>query len=138
VRPILDDEADHVTGSRMRGGSDELHGDFGKFIRMIGSDIITLGINYRFNIRLTDSQNGFRAIKASVAKKLPLQENITTIEQEMIIKTLRLGYRMSEIPTHEYARKFGESNIRISKVWWRYVWSWLRYLFFRNSRYPGD
>jgi dolichol-phosphate mannosyltransferase len=136
VRPIFDDEADHVTGSRMRGGSDELHGDFGKFIRMIGSDIITLGINYRFNIRLTDSQNGFRAIKASVAKKLPLQENITTIEQEMIIKTLRLGYRMGEIPTHEYARKFGESNIHIGKVWWRYVWSWLRYLFFRNSSYP--
>ena len=60
LEPILKDDADHVTGSRMMGGSDELHGDLGKFIRMLGSDIITLGINYRYNVRLTDSQNGFQ------------------------------------------------------------------------------
>ena len=67
IKPIIDNAADHVTGSRMKGGSDELHGDLSKFIRMIGSDIITLGINYRFGVRLTDSQNGFRAIKKDVA-----------------------------------------------------------------------
>lgn len=130
VAPIKAGECDHVTGSRMRGGSDELHGDIGKFIRMVGSDIITLGINYRFNVRLTDSQNGFRAIRLDVARNLPLKENITTIEQEMIIKTLKLGYRMGEVPTHEYARKGGESKISVRKVAWRYVYSWLKYLFF--------
>lgn len=130
VEPIKAGQADHVNGSRMRGGSDELHGDIGKFIRMIGSDIITLGINYRFNVRLTDSQNGFRAIKADVARKLNLKENITTIEQEMIIKTLRLGYRIIEIPVHEYARRGGVSKISVSRVAWRYVYSWLKYLFF--------
>jgi glycosyltransferase involved in cell wall biosynthesis len=130
IEPIEKGECDHVTGSRMRGGSDELHGDIGKFIRMLGSDIITLGINYRFDVRLTDSQNGFRAIRADVAKNLSLKENITTIEQEMIIKTLKAGFRMGEVPAHEYARKFGKSNIKISRVGWRYVYSWLRYLFF--------
>ena len=35
VQPILDGEADHVSGSRMKGGSDELHGDFQKFARMV-------------------------------------------------------------------------------------------------------
>jgi dolichol-phosphate mannosyltransferase len=128
VQPIIEGQADHVTGSRMRGGSDELHGDLGKFIRMVGSDIITLGINYRFGVRLTDSQNGFRAIKTEVARSLDLKENITTIEQEMIIKTLRKGYCMAEVPSHEYRRKYGDSTIRVSKVWFRNVYSWLRYL----------
>jgi dolichol-phosphate mannosyltransferase len=128
VEPIIDGKADHVTGSRMRGGSDELHGDIGKFIRMIGSDIITLGINYRFGVRLTDSQNGFRAIKREVALALGLKENTTTIEQEMIIKTLRKGYRMGEVASHEYARKYGDSTIKIRKVCFRYVYSWLKYL----------
>jgi dolichol-phosphate mannosyltransferase len=114
----------------MRGGSDELHGDLGKFIRMVGSDIITLGINYRFGVRLTDSQNGFRAIRKSVAESLGLREDITTVEQEMIIKTLRKGYRIFEVPSHEYARKFGDSNINVRKVWFRYVYSWIKYLFF--------
>lgn len=128
VQPIIEGQADHVTGSRMRGGSDELHGDLGKFIRMVGSDIITLGINYRFGVRLTDSQNGFRAIKTEVARSLNLKENITTIEQEMIIKTLRKGYRMAEVPSHEYKRRYGDSTIKVSRVCFRYVYSWLKYL----------
>ena len=129
IRPILDGKADHVSGSRMKGGSDELHGDLLKFIRMVGSDIITLGINYRFGADLTDSQNGFRAIKRDVARALDLKENITTIEQEMVIKTLKGGYRIQEVPSHEYARKHGSSCIMVRKVWFRYVYSWLKYLF---------
>jgi glycosyltransferase involved in cell wall biosynthesis len=128
VQPIIEGKSDHVTGSRGRGGSDELHGDLGKFMRMIGCDIITLGINYRFGVRLTDSQNGFRAIRRDLALSLDLKENITTIEQEMIIKTLRKGYRISEVPSHEYARKYGNSNIKLGKVWFRYIYSWLKYL----------
>jgi dolichol-phosphate mannosyltransferase len=130
IAPIIKGQYDHVTGSRMKGGSDELHGELGKFIRMVGSDIITLGINYRFKVDLTDSQNGFRAIRTDVARKLALKEEITTIEQEMIIKTLKLGYRVGEVPTHEYARQSGNSKINVRKVAFRYVYSWLKYLFF--------
>jgi len=126
--PIIKDEYDHVGGSRTRGGSDELHGDFEKFLRMIGSDIITLSINYRFNIRLTDSQNGFRAIRTKVARSLGLQENITTIEQEMIMRTLKKKARIGEVPTFEHARKGGESKIVLTKVWFRYVYSLIKYL----------
>ncbi len=128
VVPILRDEADHVVGSRPKGGSDELHGDINKFMRMIGSDIITLGINYRFNVRLSDSQNGFRAMKTEMARNLGLKEDITTIEQEMTIKTLHKGFRMAEVPSHEYERRFGESKIKLSRVSFRYVYSWLKYL----------
>lgn len=130
IEPILKGKADLVVGSRMRGGSDELHGDFNKFLRMVGSDIITLGINYRFGVRLTDTQNGFRAIRTKVAREINLKENITTIEQEMIIKTLKRGYRITEVPTHEYSRKYGESTIKLQKVAFRYIYSWLKYLFF--------
>lgn len=129
VNPILKGKADHVSGSRMKGGSDELHGDLLKFMRMVGSDIITLGINYKFNVRLTDSQNGFRAIKKDVALSLGLKEDITTIEQEMIIKTVKKGYIILEIPVHEYARSYGDSHIKLHKVWFRYVYSWIKYLF---------
>ncbi|MBU1155294.1 MAG: glycosyltransferase family 2 protein [Proteobacteria bacterium] len=129
IQPIVNGECDHVTGSRMKGGSDELHGDFAKFLRMLGSDIITLGINYRFNVRLTDSQNGFRAIRSEVARQLPLKENITTIEQELIIKTLKAKYRMGEVPTHEYKRKSGESKVSVRRMWPRYVYTWLKYMF---------
>jgi len=130
LQPIQDQSADMVIGSRPRGGSDELHGDLNKFMRMIGSDIITLGINYRYGVRLTDSQNGFRAVKRDVALSLGLNENSTTIEQEMLMKALRRGYRVFEVPTHEYARKHGVSTIKLSRVWFRYIYSWVKGLLF--------
>ncbi|MBI3960848.1 MAG: glycosyltransferase family 2 protein [Chloroflexi bacterium] len=128
VQPIIDGHADHISGSRMLGGSDELHATLHQFVRLFGSQIITLSVNYTQNVRLTDCQNGFRAIRRDVALALGLQENITTIEQEMVIKTVRLGYRLGEVATHEYVRANGESNFRVLDVWPRYVRSWLYYL----------
>lgn len=138
VQPIVDGEADHVSGSRMLGGSDELHATIQQFVRLFGSQIITLSINYTLNVRLTDCQNGFRAIRRDVAGALGLEEDITTIEQEMIIKSIRSGYRMAEVATHEYVRANGESNFRVQDVWMRYLYSLVYYLLLWNpSRGPG-
>ncbi|HUS68266.1 MAG TPA: glycosyltransferase family 2 protein [Kofleriaceae bacterium] len=128
VAPILAGEADHVSGSRMRGGSDELHGTPGELVRLWGSTLITLGINLRYGTLLTDSQNGFRAIRRDVARALDLQEDLTTIEQEMIVKTLRGGYRLTEVPTHEFRRRHGRSTFKVSRVAGRYLFTWLRLL----------
>ncbi|MBN2020974.1 MAG: glycosyltransferase family 2 protein [Sedimentisphaerales bacterium] len=130
IEPIQDGTADHVTGSRLLGGSSELHGGFDEFMRLTGSSFIAFCINHRFKLRLSDSQNGFRAIRGAVLKALDLKENITTIEQEMIIKTLKKNYRMAEVPTHEYKRKYGQSNIQMRKVFFRYVYSLIKYLYF--------
>lgn len=126
LAPIRAGLADHVSGSRVLGGSDERTGDLEKLWRALGSDIITLGINYRFGVALTDSQNGFRALRADLARSLPLREQGTTIEQELIIRTLAAGARLCEVPTHEYARRSGHSSIHLPRVAPRYVWSWLR------------
>ena len=123
IEPIMRGRADMVIGSRIRGGSDEAWGTIPDFIRNVGSHIILLAINYRFGVHLTDSQNGFRAIRTDTAKSLELKENITTIEQEMLIKYLKKGYRVSEVPSHEYRRKFGESRFKVLKVAPQYVWS---------------
>ncbi|HEX8795350.1 MAG TPA: glycosyltransferase family 2 protein [Polyangiaceae bacterium] len=133
VQPLLEDRADLVVASRMRGGSDEFHGDLGEIVRMIGGAIITAGINYRFGVKLSDAQNGFRAIRAEAARGLGLVEDITTIEQEMVIKALRRGLRVSEVPSHEYARSHGESRIQLGDVWHRYVYSWLKNLAARRD-----
>ncbi len=129
IQPILDDQADHVSGSRLMGGSSELHGGFDECFRLMGSSFITACINWKFKVNLSESQNGLRAIKTEVARKLNLQENITTIEQEMIIKTLKKGFRMAEVPTHENKRMRGYSKISLRKVWFRYVYSMVKYLF---------
>ena len=125
VEPIRAGRADLVIGSRGKGGSDELHGTLEQLIRYVGSQIIMLGINYRWNVRLTDSQNGFRAIRKSVGKQLGLTSNLTTIEQEMLMKALKQGVRVTEIPSHEYERRWGASKVVVWKLWFAYVWNFL-------------
>jgi len=123
VGPIAANEVDLVMGSRMLGGSEELFGSFREVIRLMGSLVISLSINYRYGVRFTDYQNGFRAIRTAVGRTIGLTSNITTIEQEMAIKCLRYGYRVMEIPTHEYPRKGGVSKINVLRVAHRYIWN---------------
>ena len=129
VAPIAAGTADLVIGSRGKGGSDELHGTIGQFIRYVGSQLIMLAINYRWDVRLSDSQNGFRAIRRDVGKALDLRSNLTTIEQEMLMRALKRGYRVSEIASHEYERRWGTSKVVVWKLWWAYLWSFWRNIF---------
>ncbi len=129
VAPIAAGNADLVIGSRGKGGSDELHGTLEQLIRYVGSQLIMLAINYRWNVRLTDSQNGFRAIRRDVGRQLGMRSNLTTIEQEMLMKCLKQGYRVSEIPSHEYERKWGTSKVVVWRLWFAYIWSLFRNIF---------
>jgi dolichol-phosphate mannosyltransferase len=134
VAPIRRGEADHVSGSRLIGGSSELHGGFDEFFRLAGSAFITACINCRFGVRLSDSQNGFRAIRTDVLRALGLHENGFTIEQEMVMKTLAGGFRMVEEPTHESSRRFGESHIHLWRAVPAYALSLGRYLLLHPPR----
>lgn len=124
--PILEGRADHVSGSRLLGGSSELHGGFDEWARLAGSSFITACINWRYGVRLSDSQNGFRAIRTDVLKSLSLRSRHTTIEQEMIVATLRAGHTLAEVPTHEHARKAGSSHISVWRDGPSYVLSLAR------------
>jgi dolichol-phosphate mannosyltransferase len=126
VTPLVRGEADHVSASRLLGGSSELHGSFDEWARLAGSSFITACINWRYGVKLSESQNGFRALRTEVLRNLRLRSRHTTIEQEMIVDTLRRGYRMGEVPSHEYPRKAGSSHIVVWRHGWSYVWSLLR------------
>lgn len=136
LAPIRRGEADHVTGSRLLGGSSELHGGFDEFLRLAGSAFITACINWKFGVRLSDSQNGFRAIRRDTLLALALRSDSTTIEQEMIGRTLTLGGRMAEVPAHEHARKAGESHVDPVRDAPRYLWSLLRDVIFASRPRP--
>jgi dolichol-phosphate mannosyltransferase len=128
IEPIRRGEADHVSASRLLGGSSELHGSFDEWARLAGSSFITACINWRYGVRLSESQNGYRAIRTEVLRQLKLNSRHTTIEQEMIVATLRQGFRMGEVPSHEYPRRAGSSHISVWRDGWSYVFSLLRLL----------
>jgi dolichol-phosphate mannosyltransferase len=122
VAPLVDGTADLCVGSRFAGGSDELSVSIAQLIRTIGNILMNIAINNRWNVELTDTLNGFRAVRRDAALRVGLKENSHTIEQEMVMKILRHGMKVVNAPTHEYKRRFGESHISIWREWPRFVW----------------
>lgn len=120
--PIVDGAVDLCVGSRFTGGSEELSITVGQLVRTIGNISMNIAINKRWGVELTDTLNGFRAVRREAALGVDLREDIHTIEQEMVMKMLRAGYRVTNIPTHEYRRSHGESHIKIWRQWPRFVW----------------
>jgi len=129
VKPVAAGEVDLCVGSRFLGGSEELSINFGQLIRSIGNISMNIAINKRFSVYLSDTLNGFRAIRREVGLRLRLIENKHTIEQEMIIRALRMGYTVKNIAAHEYARKHGTSHIRIWREWPHFVWCMFKNLY---------
>ena len=120
--PVVRGEAELCIGSRFAGGSEELSVSAGQLIRTIGNISMNIAINRRWHTTLTDTLNGFRAIRRQAAQRIQMTENTHTVEQEMVMKMLRHGYRVINVPTHEYARQYGVSHINIWKEWPTFVW----------------
>ncbi len=99
IKSIKENRCDIVIASRILGGSEELgKRNFDNLLRLCGNRLSAFIINLRWRTYLTDVQNGFRIIKRDTAKALGLQEKTFAIEQEMIMKCLKKGGKILEIP----------------------------------------
>ena len=129
---IMSGNTDLCVGCRFTGGSDEVSLSVGQLIRTIGNISMNIAINNRWNVRLTDTLNGFRAVRREAAVQVGLTEDRHTIEQEMVMKFLRHGYSVTNIACHEYSRKFGTSHIHIWREWPLFVWCVLKNVMARD------
>jgi len=122
TKPIADGEADVIIGSRHKGGSDEWEGDLNTYLRAIGSGFLSIMINARWKSNLTDVLNGFRAVRTSTAKAVPLRADDFDIEQHMIVQYLKHGYRVTEVRSHEFCRAWGESKLPTFRKAYLFFW----------------
>lgn len=128
IEPILKDQADLTIACRLTGGSEELF-EPNHLIRRLGTTIIQSTVNRRLGVRLTDIQNGFRAIRVPVAKALRLQATNFCICQEMAIRCIQKGYSVVNVPSKELSRKYGTSKLCLWKEAPAFAWNAAHLLF---------
>ena len=112
-RPLLEAGAELVIASRMCAGA--VNEEDGHWFRprKAANKIFNFLANSAFRRKgsyVTDSINGFRAIRADLARKLQLDAVGYTIEYQMTMRALRAGARIAEFPTHEHPRLAGETG----------------------------
>jgi len=104
LAPVLAGEADFVIASR-RLGVDETSDD----LRRAGVVFFAWVINKLIGQHLSDTSNGYRAIKIDVLRNVTLEQDQYQTA-ELIISAAKRGWRLGERPTVWHPRASGESK----------------------------
>lgn len=113
LRPVLEDMADVVYGSRFIGGNPHR---ILFFWHSIGNRFLTFLSNAMTNLNLTDMETCYKLIKTSVAKDLKLKERRFGFEPEVTARLSKIkGIRIYEVGISYYGRTYAEGK----KINWR-------------------
>ena len=106
LQPLVDDEADFVVASR-RLGRDETADSY----RKLGVRWFSWLMNLLTGSHLTDTSNGFRALRVSMLSDVaPRLEQDQYQTAELLITAMSRGWRVAERPTVWHERASGESK----------------------------
>lgn len=93
VKPVLEDKADMVVGSRYL----QIRSHIPR-VRKLGQRVLTLFTNVGSRVKLTDSQSGFRAFSTKALGALTFAEQGLSVESEMQFLANDASLRVMEIP----------------------------------------
>ena len=119
LKPIMDDVADVVYGSRFVGSEEKrvLY-----FWHMLGNKFLTLLSNMFTNLNLTDMEVCYKVFRSSVIKDIKLEENRFGFEPEVTAKIAKKSLRVYEVGISYYGRKYIDGK----KITWRDGFSAIR------------
>jgi hypothetical protein len=108
IEPLVNNEADIVSGSRMIGFYEQKYSN-NHFIRSFGVQFFNIILTFLTGKKITDSSSGFRAIKVEYLRKLNFfQEQFHSTE--FLIECLKNGLHFKEVPISFLKRISGESK----------------------------
>ncbi len=112
LKPMLENKADVVYGSRFAGG--EIHRVL-YFWHYLGNKFLTLFSNVFTNLNLTDMETGYKVFKKSILDQIQLHEDRFGFEPEVTAKVARLNCVVYEVGIGYYGRTYQEGK----KIGWR-------------------
>ena len=93
LRPLLQDDADLVIGSRFIKHKTNIPA-----YRELGVDFITWMYNLGTNVKVTDSQSGFRAHSRKLLGSVDIKHDDFSFSVEVLVKARKRGFRIAEVP----------------------------------------
>lgn len=111
-----------VVGSRSLGGSEEY-----TVIRTLGNVFLSAVFRLLTGVTTSDVLNGYKAFRRDVFDKFKYRSKEFEIEIELMINTLRLGWKVGEFPCHERERSGGEAKSRVIRHGFRFLWAIIKF-----------
>ncbi|MCB9770328.1 MAG: glycosyltransferase [Candidatus Omnitrophica bacterium] len=111
LRPILEDHADVVYGSRFMSGPRRVL----LFWHSIGNRLLTLVSNMFTNLNLTDMETCYKVFRREVLETFELRSNRFGFEPEFTSRVAQRHWRIYEIPISYHGRGYEEGK----KIGWK-------------------
>ena len=94
IKPIIENGADLVNGSRYMNGPEENTPAY----RRVGQRVLDIATNISAGITVTDSQSGFRAFSPKSKSCFRFKDTGFGIESEMLVDAAEAGLKIVEVP----------------------------------------
>ena len=101
-------------------------------VRKFGNWLFVFLVNTRWQTKLTDVFNEFRAIRKECMESLNLKNSYFDLELEMVIRAIKSKLNMIEVPTVEQQRIGGKAKLSTFKDGWMNLRCFLKEAFTCN------
>ena len=112
IKPIIDNKADVVFGSRFKGGGAHR---VVYFWHRVGNGFLTLLSNLLTDINLSDMETCYKVFRKDVIQSIRIRENRFGFEPEITAKVAKMNLRIYEVGISYYGRTYTEGK----KITWR-------------------
>jgi glycosyltransferase involved in cell wall biosynthesis len=130
LKPILDNKADVVYGSRFLGGRPHrVH----MFWHQVGNNFLTTLSNMFTNLNLTDMETCYKVFKKEIINSFEIEENRFGLEPEITAKIARMNCRVYEVGISYYGRSYEEGKKINWKDGFRAIYVILKYGIFKKK-----
>lgn len=130
LKPIIDDKADVVFGSRFIGGDSHRVVYFWHYV---GNKILTFLSNMLTNLNLTDMEACYKVFRQEIIRQISVEENRFGFEPEITAKVAKLKCRIYEVGISYSGRTYQEGK----KIGWKdgvqAIWCIFKYNLLRQS-----
>ena len=110
MRPIMEDQAKVVFGSRFTGERRNM-----LYWHWVGNRFLSLATNLLYNTTISDMETGYKMFDAELLRSLKITASGFDFEPEVTAKVLRTGARVWEVPISYAGRELDEGK----KITWR-------------------
>lgn len=133
LRPVVEDHADVVYGSRFMGGKPHR---ILFFWHSIGNKFLTFLSNMLSNLNLTDMETCYKLFRTEIIQKICLKEKRFGFEPEVTLKISRIPkIRIYEVGISYYGRTYEEGKKIGMKDAFRALYCMIKYKFFDRKIY---
>lgn len=124
LRPLLENRADVVFGSRFQGGGPHR---VCFFWHALGNKFLTTLSNMMTNLNLTDMEVCYKVFRREILQKITLKEDRFGFEVEITAKVARAKCRIYEVPISYYGRSYEEGKKITWKDGFQALWCIIKY-----------